>query len=51
MHCKKKVLKIYETAFMKKNLTVFQKLKAKNDWIFIETKLKSLMLQRKDYFD
>ena len=30
-----------------KVLTVFSKLNAKNDWIFIESKLKSLMLHKK----
>ena len=37
-------------SFMKKFWLFFKNLTPKNDWIFIETQLKSLMLQKKDYF-
>ena len=46
---KKNCQKIFETALTKKTLTVFQNLTSKSDSFFIETKIKSLMLQ-KDFF-
>ena len=38
----------FKNAFMKKFLLFFRNLTPKNDWIFIETKIKSLMLHKKN---